>query len=114
MDQTQNSGKLEITDTVVGTGKEATSGTLITVHYTGTLTNGNKFDSSLDRNQPFSFKLGAGEVIQGWDQGFTGMKEGGKRRLIIPPEMGYGVRGAGGAIPPNATLIFDVELIKVN
>ena len=104
---------LEYTDEVVGTGAEAQSGQTITVHYTGTLTNGKKFDSSRDRNQPFSFQLGAGQVIKGWDEGFEGMKVGGKRKLTIPPNLGYGAQGAGGVIPPNATLIFDVELLEV-
>jgi len=105
--------KLEITDLHVGTGDEATSGCLVDVHYTGWLTDGSKFDSSLDRGQPFSFALGGGQVIQGWDQGVVGMKVGGKRKLTIPPELGYGRRGAGGVIPPNATLIFEVELLSV-
>lgn len=105
---------LIIDDIEVGEGAEAVSGKQIMVHYTGTLEDGTKFDSSLDRSQPFGFNLGAGQVIQGWDQGFAGMKVGGKRKLTIPPEMGYGAAGAGGVIPPNATLIFDVELIEVN
>lgn len=107
-------------DTVVGEGREAEIGFMVSVHYTGWLYDpaaedkkGEKFDSSVDRGQPFEFNLGNGQVIQGWDQGFAGMKIGGKRTLIIPPEMGYGARGAGGAIPPNATLIFDVELLDV-
>ena len=83
------------------------------MHYTGWLQDGTKFDSSLDRRQPLTIVLGAGQVIQGWDEGFSGMKEGGKRKLTIPPEMGYGARGAGGVIPPNATLVFEVELLKV-
>lgn len=104
---------LKIEDLVVGTGAEATNGKLISVHYTGTLTNGTKFDSSKDRNEPFEFTLGAGQVIQGWDLGFSGMKVGGKRKLTIPAELGYGAQGAGGVIPPNATLIFEVELLGV-
>lgn len=107
-------------DTVVGEGREAEPGFTVSVHYTGWLydpaaegNKGKKFDSSVDRGQPFEFGLGQGQVIQGWDQGFAGMKIGGKRTLIIPSEMGYGARGAGGVIPPNATLIFDVELLDV-
>ena len=96
-----------------GTGTEAVKGSNVTVHYTGWLTNGKKFDSSLDRNQPFQFTLGAGQVIRGWDEGVAGMRVGGKRQLRIPPELGYGARGAGNVIPPNATLIFDVELLAV-
>jgi peptidylprolyl isomerase/FKBP-type peptidyl-prolyl cis-trans isomerase FkpA len=104
---------LEKTDLVVGDGEEATSGRKVTVHYTGTLTDGTKFDSSHDRRQPFSFTLGRGDVIQGWDQGVAGMRVGGKRKLTIPPELGYGARGFPGAIPPNATLVFEVELLGV-
>jgi len=106
-------GGLKIQDLVVGTGEEAKNGKILSVHYTGTLENGTKFDSSLDRGQPFNFVLGAGQVIQGWEQGFVGMKVGGKRKLIIPPSLGYGSTGAGGVIPPNATLIFEVELLGV-
>ncbi|XDD48949.1 FKBP-type peptidyl-prolyl cis-trans isomerase [Leptospira sp. WS92.C1] len=104
---------LIIKDLKIGTGKEAFSGSNVTVHYTGTLTNGKKFDSSKDRRTPFTFNLGAGEVIKGWDRGVRGMKEGGIRKLTIPPELGYGARGAGASIPPNSTLIFEVELLKV-
>jgi FKBP-type peptidyl-prolyl cis-trans isomerase len=104
--------KLEITDEVVGTGVEAVAGKNVTVNYSGTLTNGTKFDSSYDRNQPFTFKLGAGEVIAGWDQGVLGMKVGGKRKLVIPPSLGYGSADLG-TIPPNSTLVFEVELLKV-
>jgi FKBP-type peptidyl-prolyl cis-trans isomerase FkpA len=109
---------LQYTDTVIGDGAEAKAGNNVVVHYTGWLQNddgsaGSKFDSSKDRNDPFEFPLGAGRVIQGWDEGVQGMKIGGKRQLIIPAALGYGARGAGGAIPPNATLIFDVELLGV-
>jgi FKBP-type peptidyl-prolyl cis-trans isomerase len=104
--------KLEIQDEIVGTGAEAISGKTITVNYSGTLTDGTKFDSSYDRNEPFTFVLGAGEVIQGWAQGFAGMKIGGKRKLTIPPSLGYGSNDMG-VIPPNSTLIFEVELLKV-
>ena len=107
------SNGLIIEDTLVGNGAEAVSGKQVTVHYTGTLTNGSKFDSSLDRNQPFTFVLGGGQVIRGWDEGFAGMKIGGKRRLTIPPEMGYGARGFPPVIPANSTLIFEVELLGV-
>lgn len=100
-------------DLVIGTGDLAVAGKTVNVHYTGWLTNGQKFDSSVDRGQPFSFPLGAGRVIKGWDEGVQGMKVGGKRKLTIPSELGYGTRGAGGVIPPNATLVFDVELLGV-
>ena len=100
-------------DVIAGTGATAASGQKVTVHYTGWLTNGTKFDSSKDRGDPFVFPLGKGQVIKGWDQGVQGMKVGGKRKLTIPPEMGYGSRGAGGVIPPNATLVFEVELLGV-
>jgi len=108
---------LQITDTKAGTGAEAKSGNTCIMHYTGWLyadgKKGTKFDSSLDRGQPFSFPLGAGRVIKGWDEGVAGMKVGGKRTLIIPASLGYGARGAGGVIPPNATLLFEVELLEV-
>lgn len=108
---------LKYVDHVIGTGKEATSGLSVKVHYTGWLDvsgeKGKKFDSSVDRREPFEFPLGAGMVIRGWDEGVAGMKEGGKRTLYIPSNLGYGSRGAGGAIPPNANLIFDVELLSV-
>lgn len=110
--KTTSSG-LQYWDIVVGTGATAVAGKPVKVHYTGWLTNGKKFDSSVDRGQPFGFPLGGGQVIKGWDEGVAGMKVGGKRQLRIPPELGYGARGAGGAIPPNATLIFDVELLEV-
>ncbi len=104
---------LRYEDIVVGTGQSPQQGQDVTVHYTGTLENGTKFDSSLDRGVPFTFKIGVGRVIQGWDEGVMSMKVGGKRKLVIPPQLGYGARGAGGVIPPNATLVFEVELISV-
>ncbi|MHB8473968.1 MAG: FKBP-type peptidyl-prolyl cis-trans isomerase [Gammaproteobacteria bacterium] len=104
---------LKYDDTVVGTGATATKGQTVSVHYTGWLIDGEKFDSSKDRNDPFQFLLGAGRVIRGWDEGVQGMKVGGTRRLTIPPQLGYGAQGAGGVIPPNATLIFEVELLAV-
>ena len=112
--------ELQRIDAVVGTGTEATPGTLVSVHYTGWLYDekapqqrGKKFDSSVDRGEPFNFKLGAGQVIRGWDEGVAGMKVGGKRTLLIPAWLGYGSSGAGGVIPPNATLVFEVELLDV-
>lgn len=104
---------LKYVDVVVGKGASPRAGKRVTVHYTGTLENGTKFDSSVDRNEPFSFVIGVGQVIKGWDEGVMTMKVGGKRKLIIPAELGYGARGAGGVIPPNATLLFDVELLDV-
>ncbi len=113
IDIPKSTSEVKIEDVQVGNGAEAVPGKRVTVNYTGRLENGTKFDSSLDRNQPFTFDLGAGEVIAGWDQGVKGMKVGGKRILTIPPELGYGAQGAGGVIPPNATLIFEIELLDV-
>ncbi|MBP6985545.1 MAG: FKBP-type peptidyl-prolyl cis-trans isomerase [Alphaproteobacteria bacterium] len=109
---TTDSG-LQYVDVVAGTGPSPTKGKQVTVHYTGTLQNGTKFDSSKDRGVPFTFTIGVGQVIKGWDEGVATMKVGGSRKLIIPSDLGYGARGAGGVIPGNATLIFDVELISV-
>jgi FKBP-type peptidyl-prolyl cis-trans isomerase len=105
--------ELVIEDIQVGTGEEAKAGQTVSVHYVGTLTNGTKFDASRDRGRPFEFPLGRGRVIQGWDQGVAGMKVGGIRKLTIPPHLGYGAQGAAGVIPPNATLLFEVELLGV-
>lgn len=105
---------LHIEDLIVGEGKQARAGCSIAVHYTGYLQDGTVFDSSLSRGIPFGFNLGAGEVIRGWDEGVQGMREGGSRKLTIPPEMAYGTRGAGGVIPSNATLVFEVQLLKVD
>ena len=112
--ETVTASGLTYVDHTVGGGEAAVAGKMATVHYTGWLENGTKFDSSVDRGQSFSFPLGAGQVIKGWDEGVQGMKVGGKRKLTIPPGLGYGARGAGGVIPPNATLIFDVELLGVD
>ena len=109
---TTDSG-LKYEDIVEGDGATAETGQTVSVHYTGWLENGSKFDSSKDRNDPFQFRLGGGMVIKGWDEGVAGMKVGGKRKLTLPPELGYGARGAGGVIPPNATLIFEVELLDI-
>ena len=112
-EMTTTASGLKYTDHNVGDGASPTSGKKVTVHYTGTLTDGTKFDSSVDRGQPFSFVIGVGQVIKGWDEGVLSMKIGGKRKLVIPPELGYGARGAGAVIPPNATLVFEVELLGV-
>jgi len=113
MKNTSTVAGLEVYDVVVGTGTEAVVGKTVTAHYVGTLVNGTKFDSSLDRGQPFSFALGQGQVIRGWDLGIQGMKIGGKRRLVISPELGYGAQAVGGVIPANSTLVFEVELLGV-
>jgi FKBP-type peptidyl-prolyl cis-trans isomerase FkpA len=105
---------LKYEDLAVGEGAEAMAGRRVVVHYTGWLTSGSKFDSSVDRGDPFDFVLGRGEVIRGWDEGVAGMNVGGRRKLTIPPHLGYGARGAGGVIPPNATLVFEVELLEVH
>ncbi|MDA3869427.1 MAG: FKBP-type peptidyl-prolyl cis-trans isomerase [Gammaproteobacteria bacterium] len=108
------SEELQVEDQIVGEGEEATAGMTVEVHYTGWLTDGTQFDSSHNRDETFSFKIGGGRVIPGWEQGVAGMKVGGARKLTIPPELGYGAAGAGGVIPPNATLVFKVELISVS
>ncbi len=117
MTLTTTASGLQFEDTITGTGSEAAAGQRVSVHYTGWLYNdgvqGAKFDSSKDRGQPFQFGLGGGQVIKGWDEGVQGMKVGGTRRLVIPAALGYGARGAGGVIPPNATLLFEVELLAV-
>lgn len=114
MASTTTASGLIIEDLVTGDGAEAAAGSEVTVHYTGWLTDGKKFDSSKDRDDPFVFPLGGGRVIRGWDEGVQGMKIGGKRKLTIPPALGYGARGAGGVIPPNATLVFEVELLGID
>jgi FKBP-type peptidyl-prolyl cis-trans isomerase FkpA len=111
---TKTASGLQYWDLKKGTGAVAKAGQTVKVHYTGWLTDGKMFDSSVTRGEPFEFKLGAGMVIKGWDEGVAGMKVGGKRQLRIPPDLGYGARGAGGAIPPNSTLVFDVELLGVS
>lgn len=113
VEATKEPTETQIVDVVKGNGPEAKPGKMVTVHYTGKLTNGTKFDSSLDRNSPFSFQLGAKQVITGWEKGVAGMKVGGKRKLTIPSNEGYGERGAPPVIPPNSTLVFDVELLDV-
>ncbi len=109
----QAADRLVITDEVVGSGTVAESGRSVSLHYTGYLTDGRKFDSSRDRGKPFEFVIGAGMVIPGWEQGITGMKVGGRRKLVVPPALAYGARGSGSAVPPNATLVFEVELLSV-
>jgi peptidylprolyl isomerase len=113
MDKVITKSGLSYIDETIGTGAQPQTGNTVTVHYSGFLKDGTKFDSSVDRNKPFSFTIGYGQVIKGWDEGVATMKVGGKRKLIIPPELGYGSRGAGGVIPPNADLVFDVELLGV-
>ena len=113
MSEKMTDSGLKYEDLVEGEGEAAVSGQKVVVHYTGWLTDGTKFDSSVDRGDPFSFPLGAGRVIRGWDEGVQGMKVGGKRKLTIPSQLGYGAAGAGGVIPPNATLVFDVELLEI-
>ena len=113
MSQTTTPSGLICEDATEVSGEAAARGQTVSVHYTGWLTDGTKFDSSKDRNEPFEFPLGAGYVIRGWDEGVQGMKAGGVRKLTIPPELGYGARGAGGVIPPNATLVFEVELLEI-
>jgi FKBP-type peptidyl-prolyl cis-trans isomerase FkpA len=114
MSSSTTASGLVIEEITVGTGAEAAAGQRVTVHYTGWLTDGRKFDSSKDRDDPFVFPLGGGRVIRGWDEGVQGMKVGGTRKLTIPPDLGYGARGAGGVIPPNATLVFEVELLSTD
>jgi FKBP-type peptidyl-prolyl cis-trans isomerase FkpA len=113
MSQTTTASGLIYEDVTLGSGEPAAPGQSVAVHYTGWLIDGSKFDSSKDRNDPFEFPLGAGHVIRGWDEGVQGMQVGGVRKLTIPPDLGYGARGAGGVIPPNATLVFEVELLEI-
>lgn len=113
MSEKMTDSGLKYEDLAVGEGDEASAGSTVVVHYTGWLVDGTKFDSSLDRNDPFSFPLGGGRVIRGWDEGVAGMCVGGRRKLTIPPQLGYGAAGAGGVIPPNATLVFEIELLEV-
>ena len=113
MSTTTTESGLQIDEITVGNGESAVAGQFVSVHYTGWLTNGSKFDSSKDRNEPFEFPLGQRNVIAGWDEGVQGMRVGGVRKLTIPPHLGYGARGAGGVIPPNATLVFEVELLEI-
>ena len=113
MSERMTDSGLKVEDLVEGEGAEAKAGQQVRVHYTGWLLDGSKFDSSLDRGDPFSFPLGGGRVIRGWDEGVQGMKVGGRRKLTIPPQLGYGAAGAGGVIPPNATLVFEVELLEL-
>ena len=114
MSATTTASGLVIEDLIMGEGDEASAGQRVSVHYTGWLTNGSKFDSSKDRGEPFEFGLGQRQVIAGWDEGVQGMRVGGSRKLTIPPNLGYGARGAGGVIPPNATLVFEVELLATS
>lgn len=114
MSEKMTDSGLKYEDLVNGDGDVAKAGSTVSVHYTGWLTDGSKFDSSVDRNEPFQFRLGAGMVIRDWDEGVEGMLIGGKRKLTIPPQLGYGAQGAGGVIPPNATLVFDVELLAIS
>ena len=113
MSQLTTPSGLIIEDVILGEGAEACAGQYVSVHYTGWLTDGTKFDSSKDRNDPFEFDLGGRSVISGWDEGVQGMKIGGTRKLTIPPQLGYGARGAGGVIPPNATLVFEIDLLEI-